>query len=169
MRRAVFLAIALAFAAGCITSSLRNGGGENVAETKKLNLAGLGLTKLMELGIPIECGVNTSNGFVEFRIANGSFRTQSGQFVVIGKGTAVYMKVPGEMREELGCDWVMVNATENVFAEWRAQLSPVQEDFYAIPPANFDCDVDDVHESEFYVSGDICWFFDLKLNATEGT
>lgn len=143
---------------GCLTNSLKN----ETQEQGKLNLAVRNFSELPGLGLSLECTANVSNSSLFIRVKGGAYRVEDNGSALVKQNATLYLRVPEDKKSEFNCDWIMVNETENVYAQWLYQFNPIREDMDSLPMSNFDCRLASINDADFYPAGKTCWFFDLK-------
>lgn len=143
---------------GCITSQMQ----EKPIEIKKLNIEVKNFSELLELNIPLECKVKTNNKTFIIKIKDRMFRSENKGQIVVKENSTLYMYVPEDKRQKFKCEWIKVNEEEKVFEEWLYEFTPVEEDLDLLSGKNFECDVANIKDSEFYPVGKLCMFIDLE-------
>lgn len=162
MRKKTLMVLAFSLALfalfGCITGHLKT---EQPIKVSRLNIAADNFSGLLELGIPLQCAVNTGSGTATVLIKNGSFRADMGGYAVMKQDGLLYMRVPDSRKAEFNCEWIMVNESDDVFAQL-SEFDPFNQSLESLPPGSFACDAAYIADSGFYPSGKLCWFLDVK-------
>ncbi len=143
---------------GCITSHLKT---EQPIRISRLNIVVSNFSELLALDVPLQCAANTDNGTAIVLIKNRSFRADMGGYAVMKQDGLLYMHVPDSRRAELNCEWIMVNQSDDVFAQL-SEFDPFNQSLESLPSSSFACDAAYIPDSEFYPSGKVCWFLDIK-------
>ncbi len=158
MRKTLAFVLFLALLSGCITGSMKN----ETPGRQKLGISVQNFSQLPGLGIPLECTANVSNSPLFIMVNGGAYRVEGNGYALVKQNATLYLRVPEDKKSEFNCDWIMVNETENVYAQWLYQFNPIKEGIDAIPMGNFECYLASIDDADFYPAGKTCWFFDLK-------
>ncbi|MBU0586678.1 hypothetical protein KJ780_04130, partial [Candidatus Micrarchaeota archaeon] len=120
---------------GCITLEKRN-----QIKVKSLSIIANNFSELVELGVPLYCKVNTSDGVIDVLLNDGIAKHQNGDTYMLKNDSIVFFHVPNCKKDKYDCDWILVNESQRVYS-WFVELLPMKGDINDIPGENFDCDV----------------------------
>lgn len=151
-------------------------------------LTGLGYTKLLALGVPVECDVTITSSKttikykmymkgkqyrVEMPMSSGMYSGSYGcktSLVTLAKNKEVYMGCDGgKLMPSMGCDWMKFNSTDSSSSGGSSSGSSstpssgsfTSSDLEKLPSTSFDCKAWTFDSTKFNTPGKVCTMEDL--------
>lgn len=119
------------------------------------------LTELVSLNIPFSCIFWSDKTTIELKIWNGYVWARENDLQLIKKDDTLYIELPPEKRVEMGCRWLMVNASSRVYNEFK-EYYPLSMQLEELDMDHLYCKVDYTLSASFFEKeGKVCWYFDL--------